>query len=60
MSGYWEAPNDYQFEPQTFQGSAHSVSSDKSAENVLEALLNAVEEATGKPVARPEKKIGFT
>jgi hypothetical protein len=59
VSGYWEAPNDYQFEPQTFQGSAHSVSSDKAAESALEALLNAVEEVTGSPVARPERKIGF-
>jgi hypothetical protein len=58
MSGYWDIPNDYQMEASITHGSAHSVSSEKP-DNTIELLLNAVEEATGKPVARPERKIGF-
>lgn len=58
MSGYWDIPDDYQIEPQITHGSAHSVSSD-IPDNTIERLLNAVEDATGKPVARSERKIGF-
>jgi hypothetical protein len=59
VSGFWEAPNDYQYEPQTSSGSAHSASGETPDYDAVEALRSVVEEITRKPVKRECRKIGF-
>lgn len=59
MSGYWEAPDDYALDYGTWTGSAHSVSGDKTEKDIVEQLRDAVEDTTGKPVQRQERRMGF-
>ena len=40
-------------------GSAHSVSADCPDYDPVAALHKVIEEVTGKPVAAPERRIGF-
>ncbi len=60
MSGYWHAPDDYQSDPQTFSGSAHSVSGIEPGADVGEQLRKVVEEVMRKPCAAPPvRRMGF-
>lgn len=60
MSGFWEAPNDYAYDNGTFNGSAHSVSSETAPSDPAEAVRKVVEEVTGKPLpVKPAVRIGF-
>lgn len=59
MSGFWTPPDDYAYEPQLTQGSAHSVSGDRPERDRVEDLRSVVEEVTRKPVPRPIRKMGF-
>lgn len=59
MSGYWEAPNDYQSEPYGGQGSVSGVSNNLPDIDPIEALRKVVEEITRKSVKREIRRIGF-
>lgn len=59
MSGYWNIPDDYAYEPPITSGSAHSVSGDGPDRDRVEDLRRTVEEVTRRPVQRPVRKIGF-
>lgn len=60
MSGFWYPPDDQAPEPQTFHGSAHSVSSEPSPEDRAEAVRRVAEEISRKPMPRPApRRLGF-
>ena len=59
-AGYWYAPDDYQADNGTMQGSAHSVSAETAEETPVDRLHATIAEVTGKEVAKPTKPhIGF-
>jgi hypothetical protein len=60
MAGFWYPPDDHAMEPQTFQGSGHSVSSEPPPECPAERVRQVAEEVARKPMPRaPIRRIGF-
>lgn len=60
MGGYWFPPDDLALEPQTFQGSGHSVSNEPPPADPAERVREVAEEVAGKPMPRPQpRRIGF-
>lgn len=60
MAGYWYPPDDHAMEPQTFQGSGHSVSSEPPPSDPAEQVRQVAEEVARKPMPRaPIRRIGF-
>lgn len=59
MSGYWSAPDDYVYEPNTFSGSAHSGSGEAPEKDRAEEVRKVAEEVSRKPIPRTQRKIGF-
>ena len=60
MSGFWYPPDDQAREPETFSGSAHSVSGEKPDECKAEAVRKVAEEVSRKPMPRPApRRMGF-
>jgi septum formation inhibitor-activating ATPase MinD len=56
MSGFWMIPDDYEYAQATFNGSAHSISEEVSADPA-QAVRDIAEEVTGKEF--PARRIGF-
>ena len=60
MSGFWYPPDDQAPDPQTFSGSAHSVSGEAPPVDKAEAVRKVAEEVSRKPMPRPApRRMGF-